>query len=65
LAIFTKVSVWNRYFPQDDQVIFVSFFFRPAALQMLVVALATPALCALQVKKINSPKFHLSIPWEV
>jgi hypothetical protein len=26
------------------QVIFVSFFFRPAALQMLVVALATPAL---------------------
>ncbi|WP_272867991.1 hypothetical protein [Haliscomenobacter hydrossis] len=34
-----------------DQVIFVSFFFRPATLQMLAVALATSALCALQVKK--------------
>jgi hypothetical protein len=45
--------------------IFVSFFFRPAALQMLVVALAMPALCASQVKKINSSKFHLIIPWEV
>ena len=42
--------------------IFVSFFFRPAALQMLAVALATSALCALQVKKINSPKFHLPTP---
>jgi hypothetical protein len=42
--------------------IFVSFFFRPAALQMLAVALATSALCALQVKKINSPKFHLTTP---
>jgi hypothetical protein len=45
----------------DDQVIFVSVFFRPAALQMLIVALATPALCALQVKKIKFAKispFH-------
>ena len=49
------------YFPRDGQVIFDSFFFRPAALQMLAVALATPALCALQVKKIKFAKispFH-------
>jgi hypothetical protein len=32
---------------------------------MLVIALAMPALCASQVKKINSPKFHLPISWEV
>jgi hypothetical protein len=60
-----KSKISALYFPLDDQVIFVSFFFRPAALQMLDVALAMPALCALQVKKINSPKFHLSIPREV
>jgi hypothetical protein len=46
------------YSARDDQVIFVSFFFRPATLQMLAVALATSALRALQAKKINSPKFH-------
>lgn len=50
------------YPAREDQVIFVSFFFRPTALQMLAVALATSALCALQVKKINSPKFHLPSP---
>jgi len=50
------------YPAREDQVIFVSFFFRPAALRMLAVALATSALCALQVKKINSPKFHLPCP---
>jgi len=50
------------YPTRDDQVIFVSFFFRPAALQMLAVALAMSALCAFQVKKINSPKFHLLTP---
>jgi hypothetical protein len=50
---------------QNDQVTFDSFFFRPASLQMLAVVLATPALCASQDKKINSPKFHLSIPHEV
>jgi hypothetical protein len=43
----------------DDQEIFVSFFFRPAALQMRAVALATSTLCALQVKKINLPRIHL------
>jgi hypothetical protein len=53
------------YFPWDDQVIFVSFFFRLAVLQMLDVALAMPAICALQFKKINSPKYHFSIPGEV
>jgi hypothetical protein len=58
-------SLYFTYFTRDGQVIFVSFFFRPAALQMHALALATPALCALQVKKINSPKFHLSIPSEV
>jgi hypothetical protein len=60
-------NVWGLglYSARDDQVIFVSFFFCPATLQMLAVALATPALCASQVKKINSPKFHLSIPRRV
>ena len=50
------------YPTRDDQVIFVSFFFRLAALQMLAVALATSALCASRVEKINSPKFHLPTP---
>ena len=59
-----KISKCNAmlYPTRDDQVIFVSFFLRTASLQMLAVALAMPALCALQVKKINSPKFHLSTP---
>jgi len=59
-----KISKCNAmlYPTRDDQAIFVSFFLRTASLQMLAVALAMPALCALQVKKINSPKFHLSTP---
>ena len=62
-----SVSALSKTKPQlypvrYGQMIFVSFFFRPAALQMLAVALATSALCALQVKKINSPKFHLTTP---
>ncbi len=59
--IFVYIRI-GLYPARDDQVIFVSFFFRPATLQMLAVALATSALCALQVKKINSPKFHLPTP---
>ena len=48
-----EVAIFVLYSARDDQVIFVSFFFRPATLQMLAVALATPALCASQDKKIN------------
>ncbi len=63
LLILEADQVKTALYPaREDQVIFVSFFFRPAALQMLAVASATPALCALQVIKINSPKFHLPSP---
>ena len=50
------------YSPRAQEVIFVSFFLRPAALKMLAVAPATSALFALQAAKINLSKFHLSYP---
>jgi hypothetical protein len=62
IFFFLKTQHLMLYPTRDDQVIFVSFFFWPAALQMLAVALATSALCALQAKKINSLKFHLPTP---
>ena len=50
------------YSPRAQEVIIVSFFLYPAALKMLVVATATPALFALQATKIKWSKFHLSYP---
>ena len=50
------------YSPRAQEVIFVSFFLRPAALKMLTVATAMPALFALQATKIKLSKFHLSCP---
>jgi len=68
-SLFSYCYFLELYLPWDDQVIFASFFFvlsrYKCSKQIPEQALSYSCTFRLTGQKINSPKFHLPIPWEV